>query len=47
MLARYTAALYVILLQMDTICLRGVLVLCILGVQNNLGDSSESGHSFQ
>ena len=32
MLARYLAALYVILPQLDTIGLRGVLFLCILGV---------------
>ena len=47
MLARYLAALHVILPQLDTIDLRGVLLLCILGVPYNFGCSSESGHSFQ
>ena len=47
MLARYLAALYVILPQLDNIGLRGVLLLCILGVPYNLGVSSESAYSFQ
>ena len=46
-LARYVAALDVILPQLDTICLRGVLFLCILSVPYNLEGSSDSGYSFQ
>ena len=47
MLARYLAALYVILPQMDTIGLSGVLFLCILGVPYNFWGSSDFGYSFQ
>ena len=47
MLARYLAALYVILPQLDTTGLRGVLFLCILGDPYDVGCSSDSGHSFQ
>ena len=47
MLARYLPALYVILLQLDTIGLSGVLFLCILGVPYNFGGSSDFGYSFQ
>ena len=47
MLARYLAALYVILPQLDTTGLRGVLFLCILGVPYNFWGSSNSGYSFQ
>ena len=46
-LARYFAALYVMLPQLDTIGLRGVLFLCILGVPYNFGSPSDSGYSFQ
>ena len=46
MLARYLAALYVILPQLDTIDLRGVLLLCISGVMYNLRGSSKSGYSL-
>ena len=47
MLARYLAALYVILPQLDTIDLSGVLFLCILGVPYICWGSSDSGYSFQ
>ena len=47
MLVRYLAALYVILPQLDTIGLSGVLFLCILGVPYNFWGSSNSGYSFQ
>ena len=47
MLAMYLAALYVIQPQLDTIDLRGVLLLCILDVPYHLGGSSDSGYSFQ
>ena len=47
MLARYLAALYVILPQLDTLGLRGVLVLCILCVSYNCGGASDSRYSFQ
>ena len=47
MLSSYSAALYVILPQLDTIGLRGVLFLYILGVPYNFGCSSYSGYSFQ
>ena len=43
MLAMYLAALYVILPQLHTIGLRGVLFLFILGVPYNLFGSSDSG----
>ena len=46
-LATYLAALYVILPQLDSIGLSGVLFLCILGVPYNFWGSSDSGHSFQ
>ena len=46
-LARYSAALYVMLPQLGTLGLRGVLFLCILGVPYNFGGSSDSGYSFQ
>ena len=46
-LASYLAALYVMLPQLDTIGLRGVLFLRILGVPYNFGGSSDSGYSFQ
>ena len=46
-LARYLAALYVMLPQLDTIGLRGVLFLGILGVPYNFGGSSDSRYSFQ
>ena len=46
-LASYLAALYVILPQLDSIGLSGVLFLCILGVLYNFWGSSDSGHSFQ
>ena len=47
MLARYLAALYVILPHLDTIGLNGVLFLCNLGVQYNFWGSSDFGYSFQ
>ena len=47
MLARCLAALYVILPQLDTIGLIGVLFLCILGVPYNFWGSSDPGYSFQ
>ena len=47
MLARYLPALYVILPQLDTIGLSGVLFLCILGVPYHFWGSSNSGYSFQ
>ena len=46
MLARYLAALYVILPHLDTIGLNGVLFLCILGVPYNFWGSSDFGYSF-
>ena len=47
MLARYLAALYVILPHLDTIGLNGVLFLCILGVPYNFWGSFDFGYSFQ
>ena len=47
LLARYLAALYVILPQLDTIGLSGVLFLCILGVPYNFWRSFDCGYSFQ
>ena len=47
MLARYLAALYVILLQLDTIGLRGWLALLISGVPYSFGGFSESGYNLQ
>ena len=46
-LARYLAALYVMLPQLDKIGLKGVLFLCILDVPYSFGGSSDSGYSFQ
>ena len=47
MLTRHLAALYVLLPQLDTINLRGVFFVCILGGHYTLGGSSDSGYSFQ
>ena len=47
MLASYLAALYVILPQLDSIGLSGVLFLCIFGVPYNFWDSPDSGYIFQ
>ena len=47
MLASYLAALYVILSQLDSIGLSGVLFLCVFGVPYNFWDSPDSGYIFQ